>query len=180
MKSLLLLVTLLPSIAHAEVALRANGGNVSFLAVGKPSMLKIHGKAENPEAKLVVDKAILSGTAEIDMEKFSTGIGLRDKHLKEKYLQTGQYPKARLTLKGVSVDAAFAETLSTANQPFEGVLSFHGKEQPVKGSFSAEHGEVNAKFPLKLGDFAVEVPSYLGVTVAETVDVEAVLPLVKE
>jgi hypothetical protein len=33
---------------------------------------------------------------------------------------------------------------------------------------------------LKLGDFAVEVPSYLGVTVAETVDVEAVLPLVKE
>ena len=181
MKTLILLTALIPSIGFAAVNLKSAGGTVSFLAVGKPSMLKIRGKAADPAAQLKVDGGILSGTATVEMARFETGIGLRDKHMKEKYLQVEQHPKAVLTITQAKVGPDFEKTLSTAGElPFEGKLGLHGKEGVVKGTFSAKDGAVTAKFPLTLSDYAIEIPSYLGVTVAENVDVEASLPLARE
>jgi hypothetical protein len=56
----------------------------------------------------------------------------------------------------------------------------HGKEQGVKGTYLAKDGKIDAKFQIKLTDFGIEIPSYLGITVAETVDVQVALPLRKE
>jgi len=179
MNQFLTALLLLPSVALAT-GLRSESGEVEFLAVGKPSMLKIHGKAENPEAHLSVNGGDLNGSVSMEMEKFSTGIGLRDKHMKEKYLETAAHPKARLTLKNAKVGSGFAESLTNPAEAFEGILSFHGQDRPVKGSFSVEAGKMSAKFPLPLTDFGVEIPTYLGVTVAETVDVSVNLALVKE
>jgi polyisoprenoid-binding protein YceI len=180
MKFLFLLASLLPALASGAVNLKNNGGEVSFLAVGKPSMLKIKGHADKPDAHFSLSGANLSGTTEIDMDKFATGISLRDKHMKEKYLETASYPKAKLTIKDVNVGPGFADNLGAPSTAFEGTLAFHGKERAVKGTFSASNGAVTAKFPLTLSDFGVAIPSYLGVTVAENVEVEANLPLTKE
>lgn len=175
-----LLVSLLPASAEAAVNLKSQGGEVTFLAVGKPSMLKIHGKSAEPRADLKLDGTNLSGKTEIAMDSFTTGIETRDKHMKEKYLQTKEHPRATLTLKDVKVGPDFASSLSSGSKPFEGTLAFHGKELPVKGNFSAANGKVSASFPLRLSEFGVEIPQYLGVTVAENVDVEVNLPLQKE
>lgn len=181
--ALVLLATFTSVSAGAAVNLKSPGseGSVSFLAVGKPSMLKIHGKAEGPQAKITVADSKMNGTADFSMEKLSTGIEMRDKHMKEKYLETASNPKATLTLKNTKVDSDFEKTLSNAGElPFEGTLKLHGKEQPVKGTYTAKNGKVDAKFQIKLTDYGIEIPTYLGATVAENVDVQVNLPLQKE
>lgn len=181
MKALLLLA-LIPALSQAAIPLKGNpDGSVNFLAVGKPSALKIHGKATGPEAKLSLDGAKLTGSAEFDMNNLSTGINLRDQHMKEKYLQVQQHPKAKLTLTDAAVDPAFATTLSNSGEkPFKGRLQLHGQEREVEGTYTAKNGLVQAKFQIKLTNYGIEVPSYLGITVAELVDVNVDLPLSKE
>lgn len=183
MKTLLLLaLTLLPAFAQAAIPLKGKpDGSVNFLAVGKPSALKIHGKASGPEAKLELDGTKLTGSAEFDMNNLTTGINLRDQHMKEKYLQVKDHPKAKLTLTDVAVDPAFATSLSNnGEKPFKGKLQLHGQERDVEGTYTAKNGLVQAKFQIKLTNYGIEIPSYLGITVAELVDVNVDLPISKE
>jgi hypothetical protein len=179
---ILLLLALIPSLAQAAIPLKGlPEGSVNFLAVGKPSALKIHGKAAGPEAKLSLDGTKLTGAAEFDMNNLTTGINLRDQHMKEKYLQVKEHPKAKLTLIDVPVDPGFATTLTNSGEkPFKGKLQLHGQERDVDGTYTAKDGLVQAKFQIKLTHYGIEIPSYLGITVAELVDVNVDLPIAKE
>jgi polyisoprenoid-binding protein YceI len=179
---ILFLLALIPSLALAAIPLKGlPEGSVNFLAVGKPSALKIHGKATGPEAKLELSDTRLTGAAEFDMNSLTTGIDLRDRHMKEKYLQVKEHPKARLTLTDAPVDPAFAATLSNSSErPFKAKLQLHGQEREVEGTYTAKDGLVQAKFQIKLTDYGIEIPSYLGITVAESVDVNVGLPIAKE
>src|SRR3989338_6695806 len=66
----------------------SEAGDVRFLAVGKPSMLKIHGKGKILAADFQLEKESLKGSAEVDLNSIDTGIALRNQHMKEKYLET--------------------------------------------------------------------------------------------
>ncbi len=158
-----------------------NSGAVNFLAVGKPSMLKIHGTAKGPVADLSLAGAQLKGSITFELDKLDTGIDLRTHHMKEKYLQVKDYPQAKLTLVDAPVDSAFANNLTNGgDNKFQGSLALHGKVHDISGTFTAKDGLVLAKFPLTLSDYAIDVPKYLGITVAKTVDVDVELPLRKE
>lgn len=187
----LLLSFLLPTLSLAAAAsgkeaaltLKADpaASKVTFLAVGRPSMLKIHGTASaGPAGELKVEGGQLRGDIDMDMDKLDTGIDLRTQHMKDKYLHVKEHPKSRLTLTDAPVDAGFATSLTNSGEkPFKGKLLLHGKEQDVTGTYTAKDGQVQAKFPIKLSDFAIDIPSYLGVTVADMVDVAVELPLKK-
>ena len=180
MKALILFLLPLTSFAATTLKNDAGTGAVEFLAVGRPSMLKIHGTATGPVANLSDDGKQLKGSIDFDMDKLDTGIAMRTEHMKEKYLQVKQYPKATLTLSDVPVDAAFEKSLSSGgDKPFKGKLALHGKEHDVAGTYTADNGLVKAKFPLTLSDYSIDVPKYLGVTVADTVDVNVEIPLKK-
>ena len=141
-------------------------------------MLKIHGTAEGPTANLQADGSQLKGAIEFQLDKLDTGIALRTEHMKEKYLQINEHPQAKLTILEAAVDSGFDKTLTnSAKKSFRGSLNLHGIEKDVSGTFTAEKGLVKANFPLNLSDFAISVPKYLGVTIAETVDVSVELPL---
>ncbi len=156
-------------------------GSVNFLAVGKPSMLKIHGKAPGPKSSLILEKGNLVGTAEFSMDSLDTGIDLRNQHMKEKYLQTKEFPTATLSLVEANVGDAFVNSLSIEGEkPFKGKLKLHGTEREIEGKFSGKDGKISAKFQLKISDFGIAVPSYLGITVTDTVDVTVDLALKKE
>lgn len=184
MKYIVLTISLflLPEWSQASIQLKGvpEKSEVNFLAVGKPSMLKIHGKATGATANLKLDKGNISGTSEFALDQLDTGIDLRNQHMKEKYLQTKEFPKAELTILTAAVDPGFETTLTNGEKPFQGKLKLHGKEQNVTGTFSASNGIVNAKFSLKVTDFGIDIPSYLGVTVTESVDVSVNLALKKE
>lgn len=152
---------------------------VEFLAVGKPSMIKIKGKGAPAAGALDLTKKENLGEIQVDLDQFDTGIGLRDQHMKEKYLETKDPVKRFAKLKVTRME--FPSELvhgrgERAGIAFQGILSFHGESKEVAGLFDAKtEGEEltgSSRFQIRLTDYKVEVPSYLGVKVADTVDVD--------
>ena len=57
----------------------------------------------------------------------------------------------------------------------------HGKEVPVKGTFSLNDKKVaDAEFKIKLSDYNIEIPDYLGVKVAELVTIKTQIQFEKK
>lgn len=158
------------------------GGDVKFTAVGKPGFLKIRGesKGEFPKGKLNFKDNAMSGDFLFDLEKLDTGIDLRNEHMKDKYLEVKKFPRAKLTLKGIPIKES--ELKGNIETSFKGVLSLHGEVKDIEGKFkytAAEKKSV-ANFTIKVSDFKIDVPKYMGITVSETVDVEVVVILKEE
>src|SRR5262245_18665278 len=81
-----------------EVALQDQAGSIEFNATGWPSALRIHGKGKGPDGTLTVTESAVTGSVAVDLGSLETGIALRDRHMKENYLQVDRYPKAVLNL----------------------------------------------------------------------------------
>jgi polyisoprenoid-binding protein YceI len=161
-----------------------NTGKISFVAVGKPSMLKISGEDGNLNVTLSESNQMINGNVSIDLKDLSTGIDLRDRHLKEKYLEITKFPKAQLELKNLKLLTPTAEIKSPLkNLPFQGTLTLHGVTKNVSGQYDLESQEksilVHASFVLKISDYDIKVPAYMGISVADNVTVETVLTLKK-
>ena len=123
---------------RVEFRARATGG------------IKVNGRCDNG----------VSGTdkeAYLDANCFKTGLGLRDRHLRE-LLRSDKYPLIKLKFNVVG-DA------------FSGILTLRGVSKPVSGAAKASPLKLN--FTIKLSTFDIERPSYLGVGVKDEVQIEA-------
>jgi polyisoprenoid-binding protein YceI len=159
-----------------RVELQKKSGCVEFFAVGWPSALKIHGKGSGPEGAIEVVGNQIEGSIEFDLNTLETGIELRDRHMKEQYLHTARFPRAVLKLEHMDAKPLTDSSAGSVSLPFRGVLSLHGVERPVGGearvSQSGSRVGTVATFEIQLGDFGIEVPKYLGIAVAEKVQVK--------
>lgn len=175
-RSLFIILSLVAGAARATpLKLDPEASKVSFTAVGKPGFLRINGEGAKVDG--TADKAAtggLEGVFEVKIDEFVTGIDLRDEHMKKTYLETAKFPTARLkwAVAGPSVKGEV---------PFKGTLTLHGVEKAIEGTATvspdaaAKKALVDAAFTVKLSDFAIQIPKYLGVTVAEDVSVKALL-----
>jgi len=115
----------------------------------------------------------LAGQIAVDLATLVTGIELRDKHLRENYLEVQ---------KGAGFDKAVLSDLRLSDADgeafrgrtgFTGTLTLHGVTKPVAGTaeIRAEGAgaRVEANFPLSLSDFGITAPMYMGVGVANRV-----------
>jgi polyisoprenoid-binding protein YceI len=150
-------------------------GAVTFDAIGRPSALKIHAKGDAPKGRILVADGKANGTVTFKLDSLDTGIGMRNNHMKKRYLETEKYPEAKLTLKDLALPANYAATdFAASNLPFKGTLSLHGVDKPVEGKAKlARKGDelsIEAGFPLKIEDFSIRSPSFAGVTMASEVN----------
>lgn len=178
MRKLALLILLLGTSAGAET-MGVQGGDVKFTAVAKPGFLKIRGESKDkaPTGQLEFKDEGVKGAFAFDLRSLETGIDMRNEHMKEKYLEVGKFPTATFALDSVAAKASDLD--KDLNKTFSGQLTLHGETKPVSGDFaySAKERKIVAKFPIKVSDFKIDVPKYLGVTVGESVDVEVSLKL---
>ena len=123
--------------------------------------------------------AVLQGSFSVDLATLETGIALRDGHLREKYLEVGKgagYDKAVLT--DVRLEGVDSSTFH-GRARFTGTLTVHGTPRPVAGEAQIERQgpsvRVEASFPVKLTDYAIASPRYLGVGVKDDVQVKVSL-----
>lgn len=163
------------------VELNAEKSPVGFTAVGRPSALKIKGDGAKATGQLKSAGDSLEGEISTNLDLFHTGIGLRDHHMKEKYLETGKPGFSSVALKIVSLKLPkdfFQKSTETKDQEFVGKLRLHGVEKDVKGvlsaNYKAEQNDISgvANFKVVLTDFGIDVPKFSGITVAEDVSVE--------
>ena len=165
-----------PSPKQWLVDIDHGSGNVEFRATGHPSSLKIVGKGSAPHGSFTISKNLVSGSVSFDLTSLDTGIDLRTNHMKEKYLETGKYHDAKLTLTQMVLPQDIsADHVSVDQVPFTGNLLLHGVEKPVSGVAKIEKsgGKVSiaANFNLKVSDYKIAVPTFAGITMADDVQV---------
>ena len=122
--------------------------------------LKVTGSATVNGNKVSAQKIV------IDLKSLSTGLDLRDDHAKNKYMEVGKYPEAVLT------DATGENGKGT------GKLKFHGKENPVSGTYKIVGKMLQAEFKLKMSEYGISDISYKGIGVDDDVKIEVMVPIV--
>jgi len=158
-----------------DAAAPATLGAVSDVRVGfrasGPAGMTIEGTT--PDLRVGGDDTTTVLT--VPLANLTTGIALRDEHMRTKYLEVPKYPNA--TLRVARADLRFPEGGNRAEADAPGTLELHGKTNPVTLHYDAalDGGAVvvHGRFHVKMTDFDISVPSYLGVTVKPDVDVSA-------
>ncbi len=167
LSAIALAFVVVPVVADAKLA--ANGVESSFTAVG-PAGLKIVGTTR--DGRVQDDGTTVKVT--VPLSNLTTGISLRDKHMREKYLQVGTYPDAELEVARTALSVPKPGAESAADVP--GVLRLHGQNKSVTVHYSAKRDgdtmHVNGTVHFNMNDFGIEVPKYLGITVKPDVDVQ--------
>ncbi|HRO68519.1 MAG TPA: YceI family protein [Pseudobdellovibrionaceae bacterium] len=175
-----------PATAPATAPIAASTGQTyrtsaqsraEFEAVGRPSMLKVKGHGARLVGEIQTSEAEIKGKFQVLMDGFTTDIDLRDRHMKEKYLMTKEHPRATLELSPIALPKGWqpGQQLSTV---FKGELTLKGVKKPVEGTFKTEGANMKteAAFTAKLSDFGIDVPKYMGITIADTVTIKATIP----
>jgi polyisoprenoid-binding protein YceI len=116
------------------------------------------------------------GSIAVDLRTLDTGIGLRNKHLRENYLEVEKGPGfdmatlSEIDLKGFSPDAP------EGKGSFAGLLMLHGTTKTVAGAVDVRQVgaglRVKASFPVTLADYRIPNARYLGIGVKDTVQVQ--------
>ena len=127
---------------------------------------------------------VLAGELSVDLATIDTGIALRNRHLRENYLELSKgagFDKAVLTQ--IRLSEASGEGFE-GRSVFEGTLRLHGVSRGVTGSAEIRREaaglRVVATFPLTLTDFGIEPPQYMGVGVGNKLIVKVVCVATRE
>lgn len=137
---------------------------VSFYAEGSPGALDIEGKTS--DLVLVDDGTTV--TATVDLAGVSTGIDMRDQHMKAKYLEVGSFPDASLSFPRAELQLPTELGASTSGE-ISGTFTVHGVPQPATVRYTVKRKRsgyaVDATFDYDASKHGIAIPSYLGITV---------------
>ena len=122
------------------------------------------------------DPTAFEGTLAVDLRTLDTGIGLRNEHLRENYLEVGKGPGFETaTLSEIDLDQVNPDA-PEGKGSFTGLLTLHGVTKPVTGVVDVRQAgaglRVKASFPVDLATYRIRKPRYLGIGVKDIVQVE--------
>ncbi|MBR9976432.1 MAG: YceI family protein [Bacteroidetes bacterium] len=107
---------------------------------------------------------------EVDLRTLDTGIGLRNRHMREDYLHTDKYPHAKFNGRIVEASSSSGKT----NVKVRGTMDIHGVKRPmeVKGSFSGsgDRLRIRTTFDVKLTEHKIEVPQFMFLKIDENME----------
>jgi len=138
-------------IASVQVSLRPAG---SF--IGKSSSVQgfAQQKGDHVEAHNII----------VNLQNLETGITLRNEHTK-KHLDTEHFPTAVLV------------SAQGKNGKGTGIIKIKGIEKPITGSYEIHGKTLIATFKLNLSDFKIDHIKYMGVGVADEVQISVEVPV---
>lgn len=175
----LAVVALLSAAGVANAAVGVTGKpKVSFFAEGSPGALDIEGVTNT---LTVVD----NGTTLVfivPMSTVDTGIGLRDDHMNNEFVQVAQFPNATLTLTRADVKFPGATLGEQTSGTVKGVFNVHGKDVTIDVTYNLMRSKTGyrakASFSFDASAHGIPIPSYLGVTVDPKMRAEVNVDLV--
>ena len=116
----------------------------------------------------------LTGALRVDLQTLETGIAVRDRHMRDTYLEVEKGPEFAVA----TVDQIRVEKLD-GKSTFKGTLLLHGQRQEVTGSADLQQRagriRVQAQFPIKVSAFQIPKPTYLGVGVRDEIQIKVVM-----
>ena len=114
------------------------------------------------------------GALKVELQTLETGIGVRDRHMKDNYLEVAKGPEfATAIIDDIRVEKLEGKTI------FTGMLSLHGQKRRVTGAAELQEKDgkirVQAQFPVKVSEFEIPAPTYLGVGVKDEIQIKVSL-----
>lgn len=146
------------NVAYSQQYTTENG-YVEF--VSEAPLTSFTGTSENLNGLIDLEKNLLDFY--VDLKSIDTGIGLRNKHMRESYLETDKYPYAEFTGKLKNHDKIDINSTEPQSVIAEGVLKIHGESKPVtvEGTLvfqSTSNVKLEASFVAALTDFNITKP----------------------
>lgn len=128
---------------------------------------KIDGYILPPDEKNLYNSEVYF---EVDLNSIDTGIGLRNRHMREDYLHTDKYPYT--SFKGL-----INEVKKKSEKEFDikasGDISIHGvtRKITVSGTITFVPNGINvtSNFSVKLSDFKIKVPEVMFLKISEEI-----------
>ena len=120
------------------------------------------------------EQGAVRGALKVELQTLETGIGIRDRHMKNNYLEVEKGPGfATATIEDIRVEKLEGKTVFTA------MLSLHGQKKKVSGAAELQQKDgkirVQAQFPVKVSEFEIPAPTYLGVGVKDEIQIKVAL-----
>ena len=123
--------------------------------------------------------AVFAGDLSVDLRTLDTGIGLRNEHLRNEYLEVGHGEGfERAVLSEIQLGDVDPDTFQ-GRTGFTATFLLHGARRTVIGHAEIHRDgssvRVEASFPVTLADYGIAKPRYLGVGVKDEVQVKVSL-----
>lgn len=153
-----------------------DSSSATFQAVGNPGFLRINGEGGKPRGEITFSDPghLRHADIKVTLLDLVTGIDRRDEHMREKYLEIGKFPETELKVDNLTLhDGKASGDLKT-----KGSLTLHGVTKDVALEFTnlkEREGAIDGDlaFEVVLKEFGIAIPSFMGVTVADIVKVQA-------
>ncbi len=164
-----LLVAVTASVVADAKLTRTGAPQVAFHANATAGM-----KLVGTTSELDVDDRGAEIVIKVPLRNLTTGIALRDHHMRDKYLQVGTYPDAVLTVPRSALQLPAGDGTSSGDAT--GAMAIHGRTKDVRFHYTVTRAggtyRASGATHLDIRDFGIAVPSYLGVTVKPDIDVD--------
>jgi polyisoprenoid-binding protein YceI len=161
-------VAFLSSLAVAA-PLPVKGATIAFAAKANVGMV-----IEGTTSAIVVDEDAKNVTLTVAVGTLTTGVELRDKHMKETYLEAPKFPEAKLVIEKSCL--ALPEAGEKSGE-CPAAFTLHGETKGVtvkyKAAVTGKNVDVDANFVANFVDHGVQEPKYMGIKVKPLVDVKA-------
>ena len=150
--------------------------------ISRASVEEFEGVTESIDGFVRLDAATLTpGTPggateiwlEVDLASLDTGIGLRNRHMRDRYLETAKYPYAtfRGTIVRSEADPAVAYRVTA-----RGTLTIHGVARPRDLTCRVEPRSpgyrAQCAFEVLLSDHQIEIPKVMFLKLANEISLE--------
>lgn len=141
-------------------------GKVSFLATGEGLALDINGEGGIVDAEITRHGNKISGTFEVKLSDFKTGLALRDEHL-QKLLEISKFPTAKFKIL----------EMEAVTGVVNGTLELHGRSMVYAWPATFDGSRVSVGGKIKLTDFGITPPEYKVARVSNEVEITVNLAL---
>lgn len=131
-------------------------------------------QAINGEVAVAGEQAgAIKGSMAVDLRTLKTGISLRDRHMRDTYLEASKPEFEKAIIEDITIEKLDGKTT------FNGTLVLHGERRPVSGSATLERRDggytVQAEFPVRVSEYQITKPTYLGVGVQDEIKIKVAL-----
>lgn len=175
----------IPGTAAAARFAVTPGHDNKVVFTSKAQLESFQGKTDRIEGTIEADPAGLGDSAtvslEVDLASLDTGIDVRNRHMREKHLETAKYPKA--VFKGAAVMGPAGARLEVGKPvpvEVEGTFALHGIERRLRtvvevtllDAGAAPRLKLHAHFQVSLTDYAISRPAFLFLKLSDVQEVD--------
>ena len=185
MKKIILIILLLPAFILAEELHVTKTKNNLVKFISDAPIEDFEGTTDNIDGFVFWEGEELTNKGqvyfEVDLNTIDTGIGLRNRHMRDNYLETDKYRFAKF--KGEIVEAEKLDD-GEFDLTVEGEMDIHGvkKSQTIEGKFLKDGNRYNivTDFEVNLKDHNIEVPSFMFMKIDEVMQLELNFHLIEK